>query len=220
MKTTSEAVEKVIKQSPFLEEFMSDGIINLTALSRKIKKEVENILKKEVKHGAIIMALNRYTPSLTLNAQKKLLKFMSNLGAITVRSNLSDHTFLNSKTLVLHQKDLLGALADKKDVFYAVTIGINETTFVISASESNLINKLFKTEEMLSSTENLASVSIKLPTALYDTPGVYYHILKKIAWAGINVIEVISTTYEFTVVMDEKEVVATFNILNELKKGN
>jgi len=59
MKTISSAVEDYIKSKPFLISALSQGIINLTSLSRIIKSEIEESLRKEVKYGAIVMALKR-----------------------------------------------------------------------------------------------------------------------------------------------------------------
>ncbi|MBL4654651.1 MAG: aspartate kinase [Bacteroidia bacterium] len=218
MKTISEAVEETIKQSPFMEDFLIDGIINLTALARKIKPEIEMHLGKEVQQGAMVMALKRFNPQLNISTKKKINKFMSNLGAITVRSNLNDYAFTNSASLAKNQTTLLSKISDNKEVFYALSMGTHETTIVISASQSDLVNELFKKETRLSIKQNLSSISIKLPTQLYDTPGVYFYMLQKIAWAGINVIDVISTIYEFTIIVEDVDVGNTFNILNDLKK--
>ena len=47
MKTISSAVEDYIKSKPFLISALSQGIINLTSLSRIIKTEIELSLKKD-----------------------------------------------------------------------------------------------------------------------------------------------------------------------------
>ena len=59
MKTISQAVSEYIKSKPFLSSALSDGIINFTSLSRKIKPEIEEMLRKNVNNGAIVMALIR-----------------------------------------------------------------------------------------------------------------------------------------------------------------
>ena len=51
MRTISSAVEDYIKSKPFLISALSQGIINLTSLSRIIKSEIELSLKKEVRYG-------------------------------------------------------------------------------------------------------------------------------------------------------------------------
>ena len=46
MKTISSVVEDYIKTKPYLSTALSQGIINLTSLSRIIKPDIEKILKK------------------------------------------------------------------------------------------------------------------------------------------------------------------------------
>jgi aspartokinase len=50
--------------------------------------------------------------------------------------------------------------------------------------------------------------------------GIYYLIFKTLAWENINVIEVVSTMSELTIVLDDQEVVRAFNLLqnNLIKK--
>ena len=48
MKTISQAVSEDIKSKPFLSSALNDGIINLTSLSRQIKPEIEEILRKKL----------------------------------------------------------------------------------------------------------------------------------------------------------------------------
>jgi hypothetical protein len=59
MITVSEAVEQIVKSSPFLEEGLSKKIVNLSSLARVIKSQVEEVTLKEVSQEAIMMALKR-----------------------------------------------------------------------------------------------------------------------------------------------------------------
>ena len=47
-------------------------------------------------------------------------------------------------------------------------------------------------------------MTIRLPIENIDISGVYYFILKPLAWGGINIIEMVSTTHEITLVFGEK----------------
>lgn len=107
MLTIPVAVEHVIKKKPFLESALIEGIVNLSALSRKIKGEVEALLGKEVNDGAIIMALNRLVPRLEIISSMKLQKVVENIGDIVVRSDLADYSYINSKSLLTKQMRLL-----------------------------------------------------------------------------------------------------------------
>ena len=76
-------------QTILLISALSQGIINLTSLSRIIKSEIEESLKKEVKYGAIVMALKRLSNELEFRTTFKIVKIIKDIGDITVRSSLS-----------------------------------------------------------------------------------------------------------------------------------
>ena len=103
LKTISQAVTEYIKTKPFLSSALSDGIINLTSLSRQIKPEIEEILRKAVNHGAIVMALNRHSINLEFQNTHRIIKVLKKIGDITVRSNLVDYNFRVSDSLLMNQ---------------------------------------------------------------------------------------------------------------------
>ena len=78
--------------------------------------------------------------------------------------------------------------------------------------------ELFKDEVLISKTANLSSITIKLPKENIKISGVYYFIFKKIAWEGINILEVISTTHEFTIILNDDDVDRAFTVLKGLKQ--
>ena len=88
MKTISQAVSEYIKSKPFLSSALSDGIINFTSLSRKIKPEIEEMLRKNVNNGAIVMALNRLSLNLEFQHTQKIKRVIKKIEEVSVRSNL------------------------------------------------------------------------------------------------------------------------------------
>ncbi len=134
MKTISAVVEHYIKKKPFLQSALAQGIINLTSLSRIVKPEVEEELGKEVRNGAIVMALKRLSDDLEFRATHRILKVLKNIGEITVRSSLTDFTFLLSDTILENQSRLLKEVNQNKDVFYTSSRGVNELNIVVNNS--------------------------------------------------------------------------------------
>ena len=220
MKATHVVVEEIIKKSPFLEEALAEGIINLSSLSRQIKPEIDEQLHKDVQVGAIVMALKRLSPKFDPNLKIKVKKVINRLGDITVRSNITYYTFNNSETIIEKQAELLKKLKGKKDTFFAFSQGVYETTIILSDSEQNDIDLIFNNESLVQATKGLSSITIKLPSENADTSGIYYFILKKIAWEGINILDIISTTHEFTIIVDDESVDRAFSILKNLNKGD
>lgn len=218
MITVAQVVEKFIRKSPFLEEALHDGLINVSSLARKLQPDIEKVLKKEIKQGAIVMAINRLSPSDYLRVHSRIKSFLQSLGDIVVRSGLSDYTFAYSDELTIKQTNLLKKLYHNKDIFCTFSQGVSERTIIISTSFKKEMEQIFKKEKVLSLRENLSSITIRLPHENIEIPGVYYFILKKLAWEGINLVEIISTTHEFTLVVDDKYVDQTFSLLMRLKK--
>lgn len=218
MNTVGKITEDIINRSPFLRESLTDNLVNVSALARKIKPEIEDLLNKEVKEGAIIMAIKRMNPSYYAKINLKIQHFMSTLGDFMVRSDLEDFTYENSATLNKHQSEMMRILGEQEDYFYTFCHGVGESTIITSSSIAPQLKEVFSKEKLKSHSTNLASITIKLPDNNTEISGVYYIFLKHLAWDGINIVEMVSTANEFTVVVEDKDVDAAFSVLLRLKQ--
>jgi hypothetical protein len=217
MNTISSVVEQYIKSKPFLLSSLSQGIINLTSLSRIMMPELQSHLGKEVKQGAIVMALKRLSEELDFKINYKISKVLKNIGEITVRSSLTDYTFVISDTLLENQARLLAEINRKQDIFYTSSRGVNETNIVVSSSIASIIDTIFRGEKLTHKIEDLSSITVKLPQENISTPGVYYYIFQRLAWEGIIIHEVISTTNEFTIIVSDNQIDIAFKVIKDLK---
>ena len=132
MKTIQESVESIIRKTPFIEEALNEKLINVSSLARIILPKVDKMLKKQVKVGAVMMAINRISPASELRIRKNIRKFTLSLGDFIVRSDLSDYTYKNTKSLLKEIAKILTVAADNDDSFITVSTGIFETNIVIS----------------------------------------------------------------------------------------
>lgn len=217
MKTISSIVEHYIKTKPFLLSALSQGIINLTSLSRNMMPELEQELGKDVKQGAVVMALKRLSEELDFKVNHKILKVLKNIGEITVRSSLIDYTFAVSETILDKQAALISEINKENGIFYTSSRGVNETNIVVSESVGHLVDRHFSGEKLIQKLENLASITVKLPKENISIPGIYYFIFQRLAWEGIIINEVISTSNEFTILVSEEEVDVAFKVIKDLK---
>jgi len=220
MGSIGKITEDIINKSPFLREAMTDNLINISALARKILPEIEQITGQKVKEGAVVMAIKRMTPGLYRKLNIKINNVMGDLGDFLVRSNLTDYTFDNSESLKTKQSELLSEIHKDNASFFTLCKGVSETTFIVSSQQAETIERIFKEERLKSNTKNLASVTVKLPLINTEVYGIYYYILKHLAWEGINIIEIMSTSNEFTVVVRQNDVDQAFKILMNLKRSN
>lgn len=218
MLSVPQAIESIISRRPLLLEGLNEGIINLSSLARNIQPEVEQMLHKEIKIGALIMALKRFEPKLQVHFSQRIKEVIHEIDDITVRSNLVSFTFQNSNTLIEAQELLIKQIAVLKTVFYTISQGVFETTIIVSESFAENLSLLFKNEKIINKTDGLSSITLRLPKVNKEIPGLYHFIFSRIIWEGINVYEVISTTHEFSIVVKNNKVEQAFSILRNLKK--
>ena len=218
MTTISSFVENYIRSKPFLLSALSQGIINLTSLARVMLPDIKNVLQKDIKQGAVVMALKRLSEDLEYRTNDKITKILKDIGEITVRSSLTDYTFSISDTILKKQEELIAHLNNKKNVFYTSSRGVSETNIVINSSMDERIKEIFKDEHIIEEKNDLSSISIRMPEENSSIPGLYYFIFQRLAWEGIVIWEVISTSNEFTILVSENQIDVAFKVIKNLKK--
>lgn len=213
----SEVVEEVIRTSPFLLESLQDGLINVSALARKLQPTIERSLRKPVKLGAIIMAINRLPAGELMYEQRSLQDFFKQLSDISVRTDLLDYTFRNSDSLPTRQAQLLREIASRPEVFYSVSRGVSETNILVTSTLEARVKELFRDEKELAKETDLSAITLLLPSENRNLYGVYYYILKDLAWRGINLIELVSTSNEFTIIVRNTDLERAFSSVSSLR---
>lgn len=216
MITVPEVVEEIVKKSPFLEESLSRDIINLSSLAREIQPEIRDKLFKDIKPGAIVMALKRLSKKIKTQHSDKLAVVLQNISDITVRSNILEFAFDNSPTLLKKQRKLLDKISTDKNTFLTTSQGVYETSVFISKNAAADIKKVFDGEKLRYEMEDLSAITIILPKESVFVPGVYYSVLKTLAWEGINFIEVVSSYTELTIILQNSNVDRAFSVLKKL----
>ncbi len=215
----ADIVQDLVRRSPFVLEALGEGLVNVSALARKLQPEVEQVLGKTVKPGAIVMAVNRMSRGELTYEDRRLRSFFQQLGDISVRANLSDYTFRNSDTLLERQAELLTLIGQFSNVFYTFSQGVSETTIIVGNAIEIQLESIFAREQLLTKEQDLASITLMLPTENRSLYGLYYYILKDLAWYGINLIELISTSNEFTIIVQQNDLEPAFSVLTSLRKG-
>ncbi len=214
MKTITTCVHDIIRHQPFLDDAIARDIVNFSGLAVDIQPQVEAEMKKEVKQGSIIMALRRYAPRRT----KINMRHLRELGDIVVRSGITEYTFLNSNTIIASKAQLLEAVKDQTGVYLNYSSNYQESNILVSSSLTNLVEDCFKMERRVSIKEELSSITIALPKNSSQSVGLYFYIFKLLAYEGIPVFEMISTSNYFALFLEKEYINQAFLLLNEIKK--
>ena len=215
MITIPETVAKIVRRSPFLDEAMSRGWLNLSAVARSLRPEVEAELQKKIKDGAVTIALNRLAARQT-SRLKPMKRFFRTPPDLIVRSRLFEVTYARSARLSDRPPLLLKKAGNRAAPFLTITQGINETTIIAGREIRDRVLEAFKGAVRVALLDSLSALTVLLPPGSEAVPGVYSYILKALAWDGIPVIEVVSTSNEFTIVLNDRDIDAAFSLVKRL----
>jgi aspartokinase len=158
------------------------------------------------------MALRRLAPHLAARGRPPQTR-TARPSDLTVRSNLVELTFHVSETIRGRHRRLLDRLARADDAFVTYTQGATEVMLMVSAALEKTVLEVFAGERLVAKVHDLSALVIRLSPGTVQTPGVYYAILKRLAWQNLNVVDVVSTSTEFTIVVANDEVDKAFAAL-------
>lgn len=213
MKTITSCVHQILRHQPFLDDALSKDLINFSALAAHLQPEIEKELRKPVQQGSVIMALRRYAPQKNLVRKSNLRE----MGDIVVRSGITEYTYLNSKSILESQAGLLDLVKDQPEVYLNYSSNYKESNILVSKDLEITVEKSFSKEILVSVKKDLSSITIALPKNSSKTVGLYFYIFKLLAYEGIPVFEMISTSNYFALFLEKEYINQAFLLLNEIK---
>jgi hypothetical protein len=146
------------------------------------------------------------------------MKALRDLGDIVVRSGITEYTFLNSNSIISSKAKLLEAVKDRTGVYLNYSSNYQESNILVSSSLTSLVEDCFKNEVRVSVKEELSSITIALPKNSSQSVGMYFYIFKLLAYEGIPVFEMISTSNYFAIFLEKEYVNQAFLLMNEIKE--
>ncbi len=211
MVSIARIVEKMIQQKPFLQEALSSGIINFGALADLLLHDVETELGKPAKHAAVMMALRRFQEKLQRMPISQP-KFTSDCN-VTVTSDLFEVTIVRHPATYNLLNKFYDAVDSKAGDFFTVTTGTHEITIIANKKYKKGFLKIVNKDDILIAVDDLAALTVKLPKEAAEMPGIFYLISRALMWENINIVEVVSTYTEDTIILKNKDVSRAYQIL-------
>lgn len=214
MVTVSHIVKKIVNGQPFVEEALSNGIINIANLAENMLPEIEKELGKTIKLPAVVMALRRYSEE--ISEHRKHSKFDYS-GELIIKTNICDFTIAKTTMLMAKLKNIHNLVNLERGDTLNVIIGNNEVSVIISDKYEERLKSFLSGEKILNKEQNLVSLAIIFKSEKFtDTPGVIFNIIRKLAWENVNIYEIVSTMTELTFILSKKDSMKAYNVLQEL----
>lgn len=208
-------VERIVMESSFLTEGLGRGLINLSELARQLQPQLENDLWKPVGQAAVVMALRRVTERLPTVRHSEIV-LAHKTGELTTRTELTEFTFRQSEGTHECHRQLLALAEPMRGAFVTVTRGVNEVMVICSRQLTAAVEQAFVGERLMARLENLNAVTLHLNPSTSRTPGIYHAILKQLAWDKINLVNMICTYTELTILLEQNQTGAAFSVLSKI----
>ena len=185
-----------IKQRPFLKEVLRQGVVNYSALARKIAIEAFGSTKKE---NAVKMALIRMGNKIELlesDLEGKILSVLKK-SSMVIKSKVA---------VVISKREIEGVRP-----LSSIKSG-RHITYILEQREFEKlhIKSIWKSEE------NLNLIIIESPEDVEEVPGVISYILGALASEGVNVVEFISCYTDTILLVKSADTQKTYKILSSI----
>ncbi len=218
MATISFWVEKIIEKQPFVIDALNRGLINHAALAESLIPEIEEKLKKKVKFSAVNMAIRRFAERIE-NSDKVKISFNKNTN-LYLKLNLIAMTVKNEKGISAQLKTLYNRICSDRGDFLTTTQGLREIMIVTNSAHEEDLKDIFGEAKIIKKINNLSGITLDLPKNCTETSGVYYKIVRELAWNNISLIDFISTFEELTIIVKDEDAILAFDLIRKLIKSN
>ena len=218
MPTVAHIVERIVQRRPFLQEALSRGIVNNAALAEELMPEISKELRIKVKFSAVNMAIRRLADKLDQTFVAKAT--FGPHSDIIIRSDLMEITvYKTDETQKLVQR-LYDVVDFRSGDFLTITQGLNEVMVITNKKHERKMSEILPKKIIKKSIKNLASLTVNIPIEAIETMGLFYIVTRALSWEDINIVDIVSSLTEMTVIIKEDDATRAFDAMKRLITEN
>jgi aspartokinase len=218
MNKISDAIDALLSQNPFLQFGLEEDLLNLSKVSQFLNPLVAAKTKKEVTNSAILMHLSRSNQKKKREKEQKgngtpsrRDKEEFHLNKLTIHSNLATITYINSQELYRKIRKLHDHVK-KQNQFFICTEGAFQVTIIFEENAFETVQKIIPENHQYSQ-RNLSCLISSFSEEDLNISGLIYHVLQKLYFQNINIIEVASTATELSIFLKEEDTRLAFDTI-------
>ena len=219
MTTISHAVKEILNRQIFLQEAINNEIVSYNKLANHLKPKIESELGTEAKHSAIVMAIRRHAEkSKNIVQTAKFSYFIE-----TIKTDICYVSLEESSTLLPKIQTLYSIVDFKKGGILNIIQGNFEITIITNKRYREELLDILHDEKVLETVDEIVSISLTYSKEFLFIPGVLYDVVRLIAWENINIIDIILTSTEMSIIIAKKDLMRCYEILGrfaENRKGD
>lgn len=200
MPTVTEITEKYIQEHRSIKECLKKGLINYSALSRLITKDLE--IGRGVSSEAILVASRRYKDKIRqASYDDKILSLFKNSN-IEIKNNIAVFTIdknIYPDSLIEIEKEL----KNNNELFVAIE-GVKSITIIVQKKNKEIIGRKFK-NNLLHKKDDLTLITMT-SDGIWEVPGAVNYISGLFFENEVNIEEFMSCHDDTLIVIDSKDI--------------
>jgi hypothetical protein len=206
----SEAIDHQVRSNENIFEALRLGVLNLSAYAGLIRPRIEQDCMKPVRPGSIVVALSRLAKKIQIESS---LRPLVKLDDISMKSPLCDISFERTEAVLLASKKLQQEFLRGSNDFFTLTEGLHEVTIICAQNQKETVLTLMQ-ESPKAVIEDLTGISMRFDANYVGVPNAIYSLLGTLAPSKINVLEIVSTYAEITILVRTEDAVKALKKLS------
>ena len=218
--TTTSLVREAVAASLVLSETLQQGLINYSALTRRL---LPTIKKKNPKANAasVLIALQRYADELASKPVDNQAQAILANAEIIMKNNIASYTLERTALVMTELNEISRSIRwDAGEIFFFIQ-GTSEITVVIDANNNSRFIKL--NAYIIEKITDLGIISLReaehsAKKYSKNVPGYLALLTKTLADHHINILDIASTYRQIIFVIKEQQLTTAYGILSALCK--
>ena len=206
----AEKTRVYIDTHPSIKDCVSKGLVNYSALARKIMKDtgVDN-------EEAVMIACRRYASKLgtTTNHEMDILSVLKD-SRLEMRTKTCIVTAKNDWS-VLHKMDNLFKDLWNENSIMQVVQSASAVTIIADKMLKDRIMDTVGRFNIIKVRENLVEIVVKSPEKIVETAGVIAYLITNLSDAGINIEETVSCYTDTIFIVGEEDMINAYSVLTK-----
>lgn len=212
MKSITDMTRALIAEDELLYEGLRQDLLNLRAAGRRIRSKIEEEKMEKVGLETIVVALSRIQNEIET---REPIRPKVRLTDISMQTPLSTLTYPRAGLTQKHLSEIRRIIDNNTSKFCTMTEGFKEVTIIVPAGlGENILKRLDMKPSLIRN--NLYAVSLHFDPKYLKQSNVLYSILGELAPERINLIEIISTATELSLIVEPSAVQKVTDRLNPL----
>ncbi len=210
--SVARSVRQYIEARPVIRDALGMGIVNLSALTRRIQDET-GLGSEE----AVLVACRRYKPAGAAPDYQAAIRRILDKSKLEVRTRVATLTARASYKLLGKLEKATAAMQGRGHPVH-VLHGSESVTIITDDALLGELEAILGDEDVIKTRKGLVELNIRSPDSIEDVAGILAFLATSLAGRGINFVEVVSCYKDNIFIIDETDLFAAFEVLNALIK--